>query len=35
MILQDGSIYDDQLVKCVSADGYRGVGLEILVHNGT
>ncbi len=35
MILKDGSIYDDQFVNCVSADGYRGVGLEILVHNGT
>jgi hypothetical protein len=35
MIVKDGSIYDDQFVKCVSAPGYRGVGLEILVDDGT
>jgi len=34
MILGDGSIYEDQLVKCVFAPGYRGVGLEILINNG-
>ncbi len=35
MILKDGSIYDDQFITCVSSPGYRGVGLEILVNNGT